>query len=372
MEKDLNNVLKNENVTVAKLLEMDANAFYKTNANEVLSTTQVGFGKEFVEETILAKELIERLETNDSLLVDATIKLMSGKSVDYPVRGGKVRMSLQVENLDDPKGQSNPSSQVKKPGTASINLTAKTMKITIYYSDDWLEDSVINVAEYVLGSIADAYETSIHEVLINGDVATGATTNINAIVGNTSALPDGDKTDLLMADGGRKLAFTTGATVDALTNLAIENIRSARALMGVKGLDPSKLRMTPDTQTYFDLMNLTEVETIEKFGDAATIKNGVLVALDGIKIVNREEMGQALATGKQDIVTPANNSTGSILITHTPSVNVGIRKGLTTELSRDAELSTTGVTGRARIAVTLNNVQNNIKATSPSALIINI
>lgn len=371
MESDLNNVLKDENVTVGKLLNMDAKDFYKTNANEVLSTTQVGFGKEFVEETILAKELIERLETNDSLLVDATIKLMSWKSVNYPVRGKKVRMSLQIENLNDPKGQSNPTSQVKKPPTASINLTAKTMKITVYYSDDWMEDSVINVAEYVLSSIADAYETSIHEVLINGDITTGATANINIIDGNTSALPDGDKTDLLLANWGRKVAFDNGATVDALTNLVIANLRTARASMGVKWLDPSKLRLVPDTQTYFDLLNLTEVETIEKFGDSATIKDWVLVALDWIKIVNREEMLQALITGKQS-ATPASNILGAIMIIHTPSVNVWIRKGLTTETSRDAELSTTGVTGRARIAVTLDNTQNNVAPTSPSALIVNI
>jgi hypothetical protein len=61
--------------------------FLKTNANEVMGTEQVGFGKEWVEETILSSELIERLKLSDSLLVDATIKLMDGKSLDIPVRG---------------------------------------------------------------------------------------------------------------------------------------------------------------------------------------------------------------------------------------------------------------------------------------------
>jgi uncharacterized protein YlzI (FlbEa/FlbD family) len=39
-----------------------------------------------VEETILSNELIERLEANGSLLADATIKLMTGKSIDIPVK----------------------------------------------------------------------------------------------------------------------------------------------------------------------------------------------------------------------------------------------------------------------------------------------
>lgn len=371
MVSDLNSVLKDENVTVDQLLNMSAEDFLKTNANEVLGTGQTGFGKEFVEETILSKELVERLEANDSLLVDATVKLMNGKSVDVPVKGAKVRMSLSAETTDAPTGGASDTTQIKKPWTASITLDAVSMKVTVYYSDDWLEDSVIDVAQYVLGAIYDAYETSIHEVLINGDTATGASVNINIIDGNTSALPDGDKTDVLAADWIRKIAIDNSNAVDAGWNLAIENIRECRAGMGVKGLDPSKLRLVPDTQTYFELMNLTELETIEKFGDAATIKEGKLIALDWIKIANREEMGLATATGEIS-ATPTNNTKGQMAIVHTPSVYVWVRKALATELSRYAEDATTWVTGRTRIAVTLNNVQNNKEATLPAGLIVNI
>jgi len=371
MEADLNKVLSADNVTVKKLLETNVADFIKTNANEVLWTTQVGFGKEFVEETILATELIERLKVGWSLLAEATIKLMEGKSIDIPVRGKRVRMSLTVENLDSPTGWSVNTTQVKKPGTASITLTAKEMKITIYYSDTWLEDSVIAVAEYVLSAIADAYDTSIHEVLLNWDVDTGANTNINIIDWNTSALPDWDKTDLLLADWARKIAIANSWTVSAGWNLAIENIRSARAKMGAKGIDPTKLRMVPDLATYTEMMNLTEVETIEKFGDSATIKNWVLEAIDWIKIINREEMLRATATWEIS-ATPANNVLWQIAIIHTPSINVWVRRGLTTELSRYAEDGTTGITGSARIAVTFDNTQNNILATLPCALIVNI
>jgi HK97 family phage major capsid protein len=304
---DLNKILAEKNTTVEKLLNMNALDFVQKNANEVLGETNTGFGKEWVEEVILSAELIERLQANDSLLVGATIKLMEGKSLDVPVKGKKVRMSLTTELLNAPTGGSTNATQVKKLGTPKITLNANEMKITIYYSDTLLEDSVVAMAEYVMSEIADAYETSIHEVLLNGDTATGANTNINIIDANTSALPDGDKTDLLSANGIRKLAFTNSATVDAGGNLAVENIRSARAKMGVKGLDPSKLRLVPDMQTYQDLLNLTEVETIEKFGASATITNGTLSAIDGIKIVNREEMLRATANGKIS-ATPANNT----------------------------------------------------------------
>ena len=371
MKADLNKILAKDNLTVDKLLNSTAKDFIKTNANEVMGTTQVGFGKEFVQETILSSELIERLQTNGSLLVDATIKLMTGKSLDIPVKGRRLRMTIGTEKVNAPTGGATDTAQVKKPGTASINLTAKKMNITIYYYDEWLEDSVIAVAEYILNAIYEAYESSIHEVLLNGDTETGANANINIIDWNTSALPDGNKTDLLMSDWIRKVAIDKDSVVDAGGNLAIENIRSARAKMWVKGLNPAKLRLVPDTQTYFDLMNLTEVETIEKFGDAATIKNWVLEALDWIKIVNREEMLRATATGEIS-ATAGNNTKGQIAIVYTPSVFVWLRRWLTTELSRYAEDQVTWITGSARVAVTIEDEQNNIAETSPCALIVNI
>jgi HK97 family phage major capsid protein len=181
MKADLNKILAKDNLTVDKLLNSTAKDFIKTNANEVMGTTQVGFGKEFVQETILSSELIERLQTNGSLLVDATIKLMTGKSLDIPVKGRRLRMTIGTEKVNAPTGGATDTAQVKKAGTASINLTAKKMNITIYYYDEWLEDSVIAVAEYILNAIYEAYESSIHEVLLNGDTETGANANINII-----------------------------------------------------------------------------------------------------------------------------------------------------------------------------------------------
>lgn len=372
MLNDFSAVLANagETLSVPQLLNMSGEDFLKTNANEVMSTGQAGFGKEFVEEVILSTELIDRLRLSGSLLGKAIIKTMGGRKVDLPVRGAKLRMVGTTENANAPTGGA-VTGENKKGKTASVSLEAKTLIITVYYSDELLEDSVFGIAEYVMGEITDAYEASIHEIILNGDTATGANVNINIIDANTNALPDGDKTDFIKFDGVRKFAITNSKTEDAGGNLQVVNLRNARGKMGVKGLNPADLVLVPDTQTYFDLMGLSEVETIEKFGDAATIKNGVLVALDGMEIVNREEMGMAKADGKISN-NPVLNVAGQMAIIHCPSLIVGIRRGLTTETSRYAEEATTGITGSARVAVALNNVQNNKAATSPVALVINI
>jgi len=372
MLTDFANALKNSGEThsVSQLLDMTGEQFLKTNANESMSTGQAGFGQEFVQEVVLSAELIERLQVEGSLLEGATIKTMTAKTLDLPVRGAKIRMVGTTENSNAPTGGA-VAGENKKAKTASVSLEAKTLIVTIYYSDELLEDSVINIAEYVMGELTAAYETSVHEIIINGDVDTGANTNINIIDGNTSALPDGNKTDFLKFDGIRKLALTKGTVVNAGGNLALENIRTARAAMGAKGLDPSKLRLVPDISSYFELMNLSPVETMEKFGDAATVKNGVLVAIDGIKIVSREEMIKATATGEISS-NPALNTKGAMAIVHVPSMIVGIRRGLTTETSRYVEEQLTGVTGSARMALTFNDIQNNKVATAPAAIIVNI
>lgn len=370
MKQDFANILTKvgEAKTIDQLLNMPAEDFIKTNANEVMSTGQTGFGKEFVEEVVLVKELIERLQTSGNLLSKATIRHMTAKKMSFPVRGGKLRMVSVSENSTLPELK-NAKGQVKKAVTASISMEAKTFAITIYISDELLEDSVINMANYIMTEIATAYETTLHEIIINGDTATGANTNINIIDGNTNALPDGDNTDILKFEGGRKLAITKGAVVDAGANLDISVIRSARATMGLKGVNPHDLVLVPDIQTYFTLMNTPTDILLKTFG--ATIENGVLTALDGIKIEMREEMVKANTEGKIS-KTPSNNNKGQMLIVHTPSLNIGIRRGLTTETSRYGELMTTGVTGSARLSVMFDDTQNNAQATSPASLITNI
>lgn len=373
MLADFESVLKNagESNTVSDLLNLSGEQFLLTNANETMGTGQVGYGAEFIEDTILSGELIDRLKESNSLLSKAVFKQMNTNSQDFPVRGAKIRMSLITEPTGTPNATDPVAPQVKKAKTAEINMTAKEMVITVYYSDTLLEDSVIAIAEYVMQEIVTAYESSLHQIILNGDTATG-TGNINIDGANTSTLTDGNLTDYILADGARKTAITNSATVDAGGSLGVDHIRSARAKMGKKGLNPADLVMVPDQTTYYELMNLGEVETIEKFGDAATIKNGVLVAIDGIEIVNREEMPLLTDTAGKVSSTGGNNLYGSIVIIHAPSLYIGFRRGLRTEVSRYAETRTTGVTGSARLAVKFNDIQNEVTATSSCALIIKV
>ena len=374
MLKDFESLMKTsgENRTVAELLKLSGEEFLLTNANEAMTTGQAGFGLEFIEASVLSNELIERISNSDSLLAKAMTHTMNANVQKFPVRGARIRMIGTTESNSLPGTTPGvDSAQVKKAGTAELTLTANEFVVTVYFSDTLLEDSVVGIAEYVTSEIVAAYERSLHEVVLNGDTDTGASTNINIIDGNTSALPDGNKTDLLKANGARKVAIDNTATVNAGAAMVLEDIRSARALLGIKGLNPADLVLVPDQSTYFKLLNLSQAETVEKFGDAATVKEGRLVAIDGIAIVNREEILKATATGEIS-ATGSNNTKGQMALIHLPSLHIGFRRQLSVETSRYAEQRQTGVTGSTRFAVTFDNTQNSTQASLPAALIVNI
>jgi len=368
--KDFEALMKNEGVDVSvnDLMGMQVKEFISTNADEAMHSENVGFGQEFVEDNVLSTELIAALSDESSLLEDVAIKQMFAKTQNFPVQGGRVRMVLKAQEKD--VAGTDGVGEVRKAATAQITLTAQTMAITIYVTDELLEDSVIGMAQYVLGELRRAFVGSIHEVVINGDTTTGANVNINIVDGNTTALVDGDSTDVIAQDGLRKSAITSTSTVVGGV-LDLADIRSARAAMGIKGANPSDLVMCMDYGTYYSLLNLDEVETQEKFGGAFTAQNGVLAALDGIKIKVREEVRKSQADGTIS-ATPANNTDGTIIIAHKPSLMAGYRRQFTVEEQREAREIRSSYTGSTRFAFNVDNTQNNVEATSAVAMITGI
>lgn len=307
MKADLNKVLEASGLTVDGLLKLSGSEFLQTNANEVMGTGQTGFGKEWVETVVLSAELIERIGNSSSLLSKIGVKQMLAKVMEYPVRGARIKMIGTTENTDQPQNKTATAAQVKKLGTPTVQLTAEEFVVTVYVSDTLLEDAVLAIAEYVVSEIVSAFEYTAHNLILNGDTATTSSTNVNAIDGAVTALPDGAKDDTLKADGARKVAIANGATVDAGSNLDLSVFRTARAKMGIKGLNPAEIVAVIEQNSYFELLNLSEVETIEKFGDAATVKNGRLTAIDGIEIMNREELGLAKADGTVSVADASLN-----------------------------------------------------------------
>lgn len=353
-DEALQNMLGDTNITAKDFLNMSFSDFIETNANEAMHSANIGFGKEFVTTEILVSELIKRIEASPSLLGRVEIKQMLANKMSFPVQGTRLRMKRVNEATDVPSN----TKKLDKPGTMQYSIECTEFALSIYISDTLIEDSVIGIVEYVVSALTDSYEHTLHHILINGDMAT--TGNINGTV----TLSD----DVTAFDWARKLAIAGGKVVTAGV-FDLTDLRKARAFMGIKGLNPDDLAITCDIDTYFNTLNIWEVLTKEKFGDAATIINGKLAKLDGIDIYPREEVSKTLASGLID-PTPTNNVKGNIVLIHLPSAKFGIRRALRTEMSRYAEERQTAITGSSRVGMKFLNVQNNETPTAPTSLIV--
>jgi hypothetical protein len=311
-------------------------------------------------------EIIDRVSKGDSLLSLITPRRMGGKKVSFPAKGKRRRMFLVDESVNVPGN----TERNMKAKTLNVTLEALELSATIYIPDSLLEDSVINMAQYVLDELVEAYECTAHHIILNGDTETAANTNINIIDGAVTSL---EFNDVLLADGTRKIALSQAGSAGFVNagTFELADIREARKKMGAKGIDPTKVVIVIEYNTYFGLLGLSQIETIEKFGDAATVKNGVITAIDGMKVIPREELSKTNANGKVS-ATPANNTKGQCVLIHLPSLNFGTRRDFRTEPQREASERRSSITGSARVALTIDNNQTAESPTLPCVVIGNI
>lgn len=193
---------------------------------------------------------------------------------------------------------------------------------------------------YVERKILQGFVTTVHKGLISGDTD-------NVINGTTAT-----NSILRAMDGLRKIAADGSRVIEA-GELDLQDIRSARALLGIKGVNPADLVLVVDHLSYNKLLGLTQVETMEKFGNSATVKEGKLVAIDGIRVVSRAEVPLTQANGVVSN-TPANNVAGNIILAHVPSLYIGWRRPLDVEQDYDTTTLQHFVTGSTRFDFQVN------------------
>ncbi len=338
-----------------KLIEKTLNAALEIKADESMHDTQTGYGEEFVPSD-LSSSIIAKLRDKETVLSNLPAPITMPTPVyKIPVEGGDPTFFYTGENTDVPWTAVTTS----KAGTGDIVLTAKKFSASTYVSGELDDDSIINIRPYVENKLAKAYAELLDKVIINWDTTTAATGNVNSDDGAPTA-----GTYYLAMDGLRKSAIDNSNTVNAGT-LDITDFRAARVAMGDRGLEPSDLLWVVSSGVYFKILWLTQVETIEKFGTAATIVNGVLKAIDGIKVVVNKDVPNTEADGKVS-VTPGNNTLGTSVLVYKPDIISGFKRQLKISVSYLDEFDQFRITAHTRFAMTIvdtNAVASLINAT---------
>jgi len=115
-----------------------------------------------------------------------------------------------------------------KAGTDEVVLVAKKYSTSVYASGELDDDSIVNINTFLGDKFAKSYKELLDGVVVNGDVVTASTGNVNSDDGAPTA-----GTYYLHQDGLVKTAITNSATVNAGA-LDLADIRGMRKLLGLK------------------------------------------------------------------------------------------------------------------------------------------
>lgn len=288
----------------------------ETKANEAMHSTQAGYGDEFVP-TEMANRVVEKSRAMSSIMSSLpaeNIIKMTSNPYEMPVEGG----DMTWYNTGESTAYTATEVTKSKAGTAKMTFSAAKISASVAVSAELTEDAIVNMQSYLENKFAKSWAEQLEYLIINGDEATGANTNVNLIDGTPTA-----GVSYLGVDGAIKKAFTDSTTGDYGT-LELADFRAARKLLGVRGLDPSKILCVINGDTYYKALGLAQVETIEKAGSMATVVNGQLAMIDGMKV---SPTYTGLALGNSAGKIPAALGTlGRFVLMYLPNVFVGIKR----------------------------------------------
>jgi hypothetical protein len=225
--------------------------------------------------------------------------------------------------------------------TASKNITVGKLGARVLYTGELTEDSLIRFVPQLQMQLAKSGAEILEHVIIDGDVETSASKNIN----------DNDTTPtatdpFLLFDGFRKLPLVTNTanSLSASGALAVEDFLKLLQLMGtagVAGADPSKVAFIVDGNTYYKLPQLPELKTRDTFNPAA-LENGFIQSMYNVPVIPSFQMHRqsatrkATTTGYIDADTAGNNTTGAVVAVRWDQWKQVYKRRMTMETTRIA------------------------------------
>jgi len=292
---------------------------------KALNTATAGSGAEWIP-TGYSSRMIQFVELESMVASKFFSFQMPSPTYIYPVMLNDGTAYLGGEATTDSPSMYRASTA----GTSDLTFTAKKIVANYPVSDEMTEDSIVPVLPTLQASIARAMSKALDGAIINGD-----TTTTHFDTGYTVASDDARRAwkgiRRLVSDANAVTAMKKDGSTWT-TALGLGLLRNLVEDMGVRGIRPGDLMFVVNTNMFNKLKGLDEVTTVDKFGTAATVKNGVLSAIDGIEIVLSPHVEEKQnSSGIYDGTTETDTQ---LLIVHKPSFWRGIRKGMSMERVR--------------------------------------
>jgi HK97 family phage major capsid protein len=310
---------------LAKALERKA--VLSVRANEVMHTTNTGYGAELVPTSVLMSDFLDMAPTY-SPVVAAFQAGFHGRGLqkieERPVIGeiGFHDLTGEWTTTAGAIGQG-----TKRIPTAKITLTQKTFQASVDVSDQDVRYSVIDLVAAIQAKLAKSAARTIEGLIINGDTTNASTGNVN------SDDADPADTSYYLAAAGLRKSFLAAAT--DVGTLAFEDFVTVMAKLGAYAANPADVSLIMNTQTFLKSLGISEFAEQYKNGQASTVASGVnaLSKILGVNVLTAETFGLTEADGKQS-ATPGSNTKGGFMFVNNKAVQYGFGSDYVLEVYR--------------------------------------
>ena len=323
------------------------------NAVKLLTSTGTGTGDELVP-TGMATELWQDFFSAARIVGDLPSQPMPTDPFD---------VSLGLGTITFRKGGQGQAVSAQNPATAKSTLTSTELVADVEWSYNLDEDAVIAMMPGLRQQfVMDGSET-MDAFVLNAEATVTATGNINL----DDNVPDADRYYLTDGqDGIRHLPIvdnTGQANSGGGDALADADIVAMLADLDKYGLNLEQCRIVPGIATYFKMLGLTNVATVDKYGLAATIVKGELMRYQGVPVLPSASMAKTESDYKVS-ETAGNNTLGAMVAYNRNFWKVGFRRGLLIEVDRSIQTRKLIMVVSFRIAVAAHGTRSTAKHTA--------
>tara|TARA_Y100000593_G_C4323788_1_gene345525 strand:+ start:11907 stop:13382 length:1476 start_codon:yes stop_codon:yes gene_type:complete len=220
-------------------------------------------------------------------------------------------------------------------GQTVISLAGMTVRCVV--DQVAAEDSALALASVLSRNIGESIESGFEDCMINGQtgIVGSFDTGLASWTGPDGRWTAGSSSDhRLTFDGWRKLAFdaSTQNTPNDGADVLFSDIVSCISKMGEFGA-AERLMVVSPSFLIKNLLDMSELATIDKFGPQATVLTGQVGALLGMPVIMSRFMTDDLnANGKYDNITK--DYTGYLIYNRSSYVQY-LRRGLQIESQRN-------------------------------------
>lgn len=335
LAEGLSAVMQSEGVE-SKLYNIDENIelkkslWFETKSNEVIHTTNTGFGAELIPGAVLSMDFIDLIPKVSPFI--GALRGFRGRNLDKIAAVPAINEFGFHTIIDETTDQSWMAPTVNYTGklpTGKVTLTQKKYQFTAFVSDEEVRFGIVDLIAQIQSKLAISAARTQESLILNGDVVTAATWNVNSDDGAPTA-----GTYYLGGDGVRKGAIANSDTVDMGT-IAFDDYLAMLAKVWTHGSNPSDLIWLFNNATYVKSLGIDEFKDYAKNGKSSTINTGAITNVLGSDVFINRDFPLTEADWKVS-VTAWNNTKGWVALIHRDAIVYGYNGDYQIEVERRA------------------------------------